>query len=90
MAMWVMAVVGRGAVPMFLAGREEHDVAGANFLDRAALALRPAAAQRDDEDLAERVRMPGGARAGLERDRVAGRPRGSGRLETAGRCGPRR
>src|ERR1700722_8237789 len=69
---------GRGAMPMFLARREDHDVARTNLLDRAAFALRPAAAHRDDEDLTERVRMPGGARSRLERDRVAGPARGSG------------
>ena len=36
----------RGAVPVLLARREDDDVAGANLLDRAALALRPAAARR--------------------------------------------
>ena len=64
-------------MPMFLARREDHDVARTNFLDRPALALRPAAARRDDEDLTKRVRMPGRARAGLERDCIAGRTRGS-------------
>ena len=73
---------------MFLARREHHDVARTNFLDRAALALRPAAAQRDDEDLAERMRMPGGARAGLERNRIAGATAPERSPETAGRCGP--
>src|ERR1700678_857377 len=42
---------GGGAMPMFLARREDHDIAGANFLDRPALALRPAAARGDDENL---------------------------------------
>src|ERR1700722_9276386 len=68
---------GGGAMPMFLARREDHDVAGANLLDRAAFALRPAAAHRDDEDLTERVRMPGRARSRLERDGVAGPACGS-------------
>src|SRR3984885_5119118 len=38
-----------GAMPMLLARREAHDIAGANFLDRPALALRPAAARGDHE-----------------------------------------
>src|ERR1700722_18089831 len=66
---------GCGAVPMLLAWREHHDVAGANLLDCSALALRAAAARGNDKNLAERVRMPGGARPRLERDRVAGRSR---------------
>ncbi len=64
-------------MPMFLAGREDHDVAGANLLDRAALALGAAATRGDDKDLAKRVRVPGGARAGLEGDGVAGRAGGA-------------
>ena len=66
-----------GAMPMLLARREDHDIAGANFLDRPALALRPAAARGDDENLTKRVCMPGCARARLERDGVAGPARGS-------------
>ena len=42
MAMWVIAVVGVGAVPVLLAGREPDHVAGPDLLDRAAPALRPA------------------------------------------------
>src|ERR1700733_1369092 len=59
---------GGGAMPMLLAGCEDHDVAGTNLLDRAAFALRPAAPCSDDEDLTERVGMPGRARARLETD----------------------
>ena len=58
----------RGTVPMLFARREPDDVAGPDLLDRAALALRPAAARGDDEGLAERMGVPGGARAGFERD----------------------
>ena len=39
MAMWAMKRFGRGAVPVVLAGLEEDPVAGADLLDRAALAL---------------------------------------------------
>jgi len=49
---------------MAMARRAMDDVAGADFLDRSAIALRPSAAGGDDEDLAERMRMPRGARAG--------------------------
>ena len=60
MAMWVMAVVGAGAVPVLLARREPDHVAGPDLLDRPA----PAAATqpqpgRDDQRLAERVGVPG-------------------------------
>ena len=55
-------------MPVLLAGREPDHIAGADFLDRSALALRPAAAGGDDQRLAERVRMPCGAGARLERD----------------------
>ena len=56
----------RGAVPVLLAGRNPDDVTRANFFNRAAPALGPAATGRDDERLAERVCMPCCARARLE------------------------
>ena len=58
----------RGAMPVLLAGREPDHVAGPDLLDRAALALHPAAAGRDDQRLPERMRVPGSASARLERD----------------------
>src|SRR5271166_3420012 len=57
---------GRGGgrpVPMLLAGREPHDVAGPDLLNRAALALRPAQPRCDDQRLTERMRVPGCPRA---------------------------
>ena len=63
---------GRGAVPMFFAGRKPDDVSGANFLDGTAPALGAAATGGDDERLAERMGMPSGAGAGLESDGGAG------------------
>ena len=81
MAMCVMRRGRRRAVPVLLAGREPDDVAGPDLLDRAALALRPAAAGGDDQRLAERMRVPGGARAGLEGDAGAADARRVRRLE---------
>jgi hypothetical protein len=48
-----MAVVGSSAspVPVLLARREPHNVAGTDLLDRPALSLDPAATSRDDEGL---------------------------------------
>src|SRR5882672_1505910 len=48
----------RGAMPVFLAGRD--------LLDRSTFALRPAAARRDDQSLAERMSVPCSSRARLE------------------------
>src|SRR5580704_6487409 len=56
------------AVPVLLTGRKEHDIAGPDFFDRAALGLNPAQPGRDDQSLAERMRMPGGTGARLEGD----------------------
>jgi hypothetical protein len=50
--------VGSGAVPVVLAGLEEHAVAGAENLDRAALPLTPADSLGDEDRLAVRVRVP--------------------------------
>src|SRR3954468_9996807 len=58
--------VGGGAVPVVLAGLEEHAVARADDLDRAALALAEADALGDEDRLPVWVRVPGGARAGCE------------------------
>src|SRR4051812_2827315 len=58
----------RRAMPVLLAGRKPHDIAGPDFLDRPALALHPAKAGRHDQGLPERMAMPGGSRAGIEGD----------------------
>ena len=63
-----MAVVGVAPCQCFSPGREPDHVAGPDLLDRAALALRPAAAGGDDQRLPERMRVPCGARARLEGD----------------------
>jgi len=58
---------GRGrAVPVLLAGREPDDIAGADLLDWPAPTLRPAAPRDDEQRLAERMRVPRGARTGIE------------------------
>jgi Tripartite tricarboxylate transporter family receptor len=63
---------GGRAMPVPLARPEPDHVAGANLLQRPALALRPATTCGDDQRLAERMRVPGGARAGLKGDEGAG------------------
>src|SRR3954454_23160906 len=55
-----------GAVPVVLAGLEEDAVAGADLFDRAAFALAAADALGDEDRLAVRVGVPGGARGGRE------------------------
>src|SRR5262249_60626159 len=52
-------------VPVLLPRRKPDHIAGPDLLDRPALALRPAASGRDDQGLAERMGMPGGAGARL-------------------------
>src|SRR5205823_3827515 len=56
------------AVPMLLVRRKPDDIAGPDFLDRSAVALRPAKAGSDDQCLTERMRMPCGAGTRLEGD----------------------
>src|SRR4051794_12572697 len=55
--------IGRGAVPVFLAGLEPDDVAGADLLDRSTFSLYAAEAGGDEQRLTQRVRVPRGARA---------------------------
>src|SRR3954451_12293981 len=59
---------GRRPVPVLLARWEPDDVTGADLLDRPSLSLGPAAARRDDERLAERVRVPRRPCPRLDRD----------------------
>src|SRR5437870_1476289 len=58
----------RCSMPMLLAWRAHDDVNRTNFLDGSAPALHPAAARGHDQGLPERMRVPRGARTGLERD----------------------
>src|SRR4051812_14348144 len=55
-----------GAVPVVLAGFEEHAVARPDLLDRAAFALAEPQAFGDEDRLPVRVGVPGGARSGRE------------------------
>ena len=71
MAPWAMKRLGGGAVPVILARLEEHAVAWSDGLDRAALALAEADTFGDEDRLAVRVGVPGGARAGRECTRAA-------------------
>jgi len=59
---------GCGSVPVLLAGGEPDHIAGADLLDGAAFALGPAKTGGYDQRLAERMRVPGRARARLEGD----------------------
>src|SRR5206468_13121438 len=48
----------RRAVPMLLTRLEPHYVSRTDLLDRRAVALHPAVAERDNQNLAERMRVP--------------------------------
>ena len=66
---------------MLLAGLEADDIAGTDLLDRPALTLHSAKSRCHDQRLTEGMRMPGRARAGLERDRGALHAIGSGGID---------
>jgi hypothetical protein len=66
----------RSAVPMPHTGWKPDDFAGSDLLDGSTFDLHPAAASRDNEPLAERMRVPGRPGTRLERD--AGCTRTSG------------
>src|SRR5215213_5027127 len=68
-------------MPVLLARRKPHDVTGSDFLNRAAFALCPTETGRDDQRLAERMRVPRGPRAGLEGDLRTAYARGIRRTE---------
>src|SRR5829696_9712928 len=69
----------RRAVPVLDARRKPDHVPGSNLLFRAAPLLHEAKARRDEKGLADRMRVPSRAGAGLERDVPAGDPRWSSR-----------
>jgi hypothetical protein len=54
----------RRAVPMFDTGRKPDHIARQNLFPRSTFDLHPSAAHRDDQRLAERMRVPSRARAG--------------------------
>src|SRR5262249_24493284 len=56
----------RCSMPVLFARREPDDVSLPDLLDGTTLALNPAATGGDDQSLADRVHMPGGAGARLE------------------------
>src|SRR5579859_2656837 len=58
----------RGAMPMFLSRREPDHITRTNLLDRPTPALDPATASRHHQGLTQRMGMPCGASARLERD----------------------
>src|SRR5919202_660454 len=68
-----------GAVPVILAGLEEHAVARADHLDRSAAPLREADALGDVDGLAVRVGVPRGSRARGEVDAARLQARGTRR-----------
>ena len=74
MAICVTAVVGAAPCQCFSPGAKRPRRRGGSP-QSAALPLRPAAAGGDDQRLAERMRVPGGARARLEGDGIGGRAR---------------
>src|ERR1043166_6572933 len=69
------AGVGAGTVPVLLARRNPHRVAGADFAHRPALGLNPPGAEHDVQGLPERMGVPSGARTWLEAHAVASDPR---------------
>ena len=75
-------------MPVLLAGLEPDDVSGPDLVDRSVFALHQPAATSDDQRLAQRMSVPRGAGARLERDGVARRARGAvpGRTGQSGRC----
>src|SRR6266496_2230740 len=71
----------RGAMPMLFTRRARDHVTRPNFLDRASPALHQTASRCHDQGLAQRMSVPCGPGAGLERDTDAERARRIGCLE---------
>ena len=70
-----------GPMPVLHARRDPDDVSRPDLVDGAAPLLHAADARGHDQDLAERMGVPGRAGTGLERDGRARRARRIGRLE---------
>lgn len=70
-----------GPMPMLLIRFEPDHIARPDFFNRAAPLLHSADAGRDDQRLPERMRMPGGSRAGLKGNTCTARTRGIGCLK---------
>jgi len=68
-------------MPVFFARSKPNDIAGPDFFNGSAFALRPAATGGDYKRLAERMGVPGRASAGLEGDAGSNRTGGSWRLK---------
>ena len=60
-------------MPVAFTRGESHGVAGADGLDGSAVGLAEAEACGDDQGLAEGMGVPGGAGAGVEGDKDAGK-----------------
>src|SRR3954469_6184637 len=75
-------------MPMLLTRLEPDHVAGPDLLDGSAIALDQAGAERDDEHLSQRVRVPCRASARLEGAGVTGGARR--RFDTEQRIDPHR
>src|SRR5437879_7682906 len=61
-------------MPVLDASRNPNDVSLANHLNRASPLLNPADAVCHDQNLAERMGVPGRSSSGLKRDKAATRP----------------
>ena len=75
---------GRGAVPMLFPWRKPYDIAGTDFFNRAALALRTASPGRDYQGLPQWMRVPGRAGTGFKGDTGADAARRRRLFETGG------
>jgi len=71
----------RSPMPMLLPRREPNHITRSDFLDGAALALRPPAPSRHDQGLPQRMSVPGSTRTWLEGDTCAAGACGRVRLE---------
>src|SRR5882757_6099703 len=83
---------GCRAVPVLLARRKPHDIAGPDLFNGPAFGLHPAEARGDDQRLAKRMGVPHGPGTGLERDLAAADAQRVAdleyRVDTHGACEP--